>query len=102
MAEYGNDIISLTDELGNELQFEVIVGAEVDGETYLGLVEVFDDPQKMLESDAQLVVMKQVEDAAGEVVLVTLDSNEELAKVVKEFEAILDEEYELDDTEGEA
>lgn len=99
MDDYGNDIITLTDEEGNELEFEILASVEVDGETYVGMVEVFDDPQKMLESDAQLVIMKQVEDNAGDIVLVTLDSNEELQKVVVEFEKILEEEYEIDDTE---
>lgn len=99
MADYGNDIITLTDEQGNELEFEVIAAVEVEGETYVGLVELFDDPQKMIESDAQLIIMKQVEDNGGELTLVTLDSNEELERVVKEFEAVLEEEYEIDDTE---
>lgn len=100
MAEYGNDIIALTDEEGQELQFEIIASVELDGETYLGMIELFEDPQKMIESDAQLVIMKSVEDNSGETVLVTLDSNEELEKVVREFEKVLEEEYEIDDTEG--
>lgn len=100
MADYGNDILVLTDEMGNELQFEVIAAVELDGETYLGLTEIFDDPQKMIESDAQLIIMKQVEDSSGEITLVTLDSNEELERVVHEFEKVLEEEYEIDDTEN--
>ena len=100
MADYGNDIITLTDEEGNDLQFEVIAAVEVDGETYVGMIEIFDDPQKMIESDAQLVIMKQVEDNGGDVILVTLDSNAELEKVVREFEKVLEEEYEIDDTEN--
>ena len=100
MADYGNDILALTDDLGNELQFEVLAAVEVDGETYLGLTEIFDDPQKMIESDAQLIIMKQVEDSSGEITLVTLDSNEELERVVREIEKVLEEEYEIDDTEN--
>ena len=100
MADYGNDILALTDDQGNELQFEVLAAVEVDGETYLGLTEIFDDPQKMIESDAQLIIMKQVEDSSGELTLVTLDSNAELERVVREFEKVLEEEYEIDDTEN--
>lgn len=100
MADYGNDILTLTDDQGNELQFEVLAAVEVDGETYLGLTEIFDDPQKMIESDAQLIIMKQVEDSSGELTLVTLDSNAELERVVREFEKVLEEEYEIDDTEN--
>jgi len=100
MADYGNDILTLTDDQGNELQFEVLAAVEMDGETYLGLTEIFDDPQKMIESDAQLIIMKQVEDSSGELTLVTLDSNAELERVVHEFEKVLEEEYEIDDTEN--
>ena len=99
-SEFGNDILTLTDEEGNELEFELIATVEVDGQIYVGLTEVFDDPAKMLESDAQLIIMRSIEDSSGEAVLVTLDSNEELSRVVKEFEKILDEEYEIDDTEN--
>ena len=100
MADYGNDMIVLTDEEGRELQFEIVADVEVDGETYLGLIEIFDDPQQMLESDGQLVIMKSVEDNSGETILVTLDSNEELTRVVKEMEKVLEEEFEIDDTEN--
>ena len=100
MADYGNDIIALTDEEGRELQFEIVAEVEVDGETYLGLIEIFDDPQQMIESDGRLVIMKSVEDNSGETILVTLDSNEELTRVVKEMEKVLEEEFEIDDTEN--
>lgn len=97
--EYGNDILTLTDEDGNELEFEVIATLELDGQNYVAMTEVFDDPAKMLESDGQLIVMKFLEDNTGDTVLVTLDSNEELTRVVHEFEKILEEEYEIDNTE---
>ena len=83
--EYGNDIITLTDEDGRELQFEHIASVEYEGTVYVGLVEVFDDPQKQLESDGTLVILKTVEDNAGEEILVTID-DDELQIVAKVFE----------------
>ena len=83
--EYGNDIITLTDEDGKELQFEHYGSVEMDGTVYVGLIEVFDDPQKQLESDGTLFILKTVEDDAGEEILVTID-DEELARVSKVFE----------------
>ena len=100
MATYNEDLIVLTDEEGNELQFEIVCDVELDGETYVGMVELFDDPQKMVESDGQLVIMKTVEDNSGEIILVTLDSNEELVRVAKEMEKILEEEFVIDDTDN--
>ncbi len=84
--EYGNDIVTLTDELGNELQFEHFGSVEVDGIVYVGLIELFDDPQKQLESDGTLFILKTVEDDGGEEILVTIDDEEELSRVSKVFE----------------
>ncbi len=84
--EYGNDIVTLTDELGNDLQFEHFGSVEVDGTVYVGLIELFDDPQKQLESDGTLFILKTVEDDGGEEILVTIDDDAELEKVSKAFE----------------
>ncbi len=83
--EYGNDIITLTDEDGREIQFEHFGSVEMDGTVYVGLIEVFDNPQKQLESDGTLFILKTVEDDAGEEILVTID-DEELERVSKVFE----------------
>ena len=83
--EYGNDIITLTDEDGRELQFEHFGSVEVDGIVYVGLIEVFDDPKKQIESDGTLFILKTVEDDSGEEILVTIDYDE-LEKVSKVFE----------------
>lgn len=84
-SEYGNDIVTLTDESGNELQFEHYGSVEVDGTVYVGLVEIFDDPQKQLDSDGTLIILKTVEDDAGEDIFVTID-DDELEKVSRVFE----------------
>ena len=99
MAMYNDNLIALSDEEGNELQFEIVADVELDGETYVGMIEIFDDAQKMLESSGQLVVMKTVEDNSGDTIMVTLDSNEELARVVAEMEKQLEETFIIDDTE---
>lgn len=88
--DYGNDIITLTDEDGRELQFEHFGSVEVDGTVYVGLIEIFDDPQKQLESDGTLFILKTVEDDAGEEILVTID-DDELEKVSKVFEETYDD-----------
>ena len=84
--EYGNDIVTLTDESGAELQFEHFGSVEVDGTVYVGLIELFDDPKKQLESDGTLFILKTIEDDAGEEIFVTIDDDEELIRVSKVFE----------------
>lgn len=99
-SEYGNDYLTLTDEEGREIEFEHVASVEIDGETYVGLIEVFDDPAAQLQSDGQLVILKVIEDDAGEEVLVTIDNDEELTRAVKAFEKELEEEFEIDTTEA--
>lgn len=89
--EFGNDIVTLTDERGVELQFEHYGSVEVDGTVYVGLIELFDDPQKQLESDGTLFILKSIEDDSGEEVLVTIDDEKELARVSKVFESTFDD-----------
>ena len=83
--EYSNNIVTLTDEDGREIQFEHFGSVEVDGTVYVGLIELFDDPQKQLESDGTLFILKTVEDDSGEEIFVTID-DEELQVVSKVFE----------------
>lgn len=85
-SEYGNDIVTLTDEDGVELQFEHYGSVEMDGTVYVGLIELFDDPQKQLESDGTLFILKTVEDDAGEEILVVIEDEDELKRVSKVFE----------------
>lgn len=84
--EYGNDIITLTDESGTELQFEHFGSVEMDGTIYVGLIELFDDPKKQLESDGTLFILKTIEGDAGEEILVTIDDDDELNRVSRVFE----------------
>ena len=90
-SEYGNDIITLTDEEGNELQFEHYGSVEMDGTIYVGLTELFDDPEKQLLSNANLIILKTVEDDGGEEIFVTIDDDDELKRVVKVFEDTFDD-----------
>lgn len=89
--DLGNDIVTLTDESGAELQFEHFGSVEMDGTIYVGLIELFDDPQKQLESDGTLFILKTVEDDAGEDILVTIDDEDELDRVSKVFEETFDD-----------
>ena len=57
---YTPDLISLTDDEGNEYQFEILDQIEYNDERYLALMPQYDDPQKMVDSDGELVVLKVI------------------------------------------
>ena len=60
--DYEQDLLTLTDEDGQEHEFEVVDAVDLDDERYLALVPVFSDPQESLEDSADLVILKVVPD----------------------------------------
>ncbi len=56
MSDYGNDFVVLTDDEGNEYEFEHLDTLEQNGETYMAFI-----PAEMsLEDEAELVVLKLI------------------------------------------
>ena len=50
------EIFTLTDEEGNEHEFELMDVMDVDGTTYYALVPYTEDPEAALEEDTELVI----------------------------------------------
>ena len=74
------DFYPLTDEEGNESQFELLASAEIDGVVYLALEPMDDNP------DDSYVILKLVTDETGEEVLVTIDDDDEFDRIADMFE----------------
>lgn len=96
MAEefMGDEIFTLTDEDGNESEFELIASQEIDGVTYVALVPY--DPAKKDEEEQEYVVLKLEADENGEDLLVTIDDDDEFEKVAEIFEDMLFDEIDYD------
>ena len=93
--DYTPDLITLEDEAGVEHECEVIDAADYNGEHYLAVGPYVADPEKMLEEDAQVVIMRTVEEN-GEEFLDIVDDDEELAAVSEVFAARLEELYDIE------
>ena len=98
MDEYTPELLSLLDEDGNEIKFEVLDTLELDDNRYLALVPVIDDPQEMLDSDDQMVILKVItDDEAGEEYLEPIDNEEEFNKFAAIFMENLKDDYDFID-----
>lgn len=73
---------TLTDEEGNESQFELIGEAEIDGKTYYALTELDEEGNQI--SDEYVVL--RVESEGDEDILVSIDDDEEFDKVADFFD----------------
>ncbi len=77
---YSDEIYTLTDEDGNENQFELIGSREIDGYTYLALVPIDDN------DDEEYVILKVEVDEDGEETLVTINDDDEFDRVADIFD----------------
>ena len=94
--EYGNDIISLTDEEGNEYDFEILDRLETDNGDYVALLPVYDDPQKEIDESGDLVIMK-IGEEDGEEFFENIDDDDEYDTVADAFIARLQDLYDIDE-----
>ncbi len=78
--DYTPEIFTLTDEEGNEQEFELMDIMEENGTVYYALVPYTEDPDAMIEEDTELVVLK-VGEENGEEYLATIDNDEEYERI---------------------
>ena len=91
--EYQPDLMTLEDEDGNEVTFEVIDALDHKGVHYLAVVEYTENEEDT--EDAQLVILSVGEDDEGEY-LDVVEDDETLLEVSKLFEQRLSDDYEID------
>ena len=92
--EYQPDLMTLQDEDGNEVTFEVIDALDHKGVHYLAVVEYAENEEDVNE-DAQLVILSVGEDDEGEY-LDVVEDDETLLEVSKLFEQRLSDEFEIE------
>ena len=97
LEEAAPDLLTLEDEDGNEVTFEVIDATEVNGTRYLAVIPYQEDPES-LQEDAELILMRIGTDDEGEYMDI-VDDDEELMTVGKVFEERLRAMYDIDDSE---
>ena len=97
LEEAAPDLLTLEDEDGKEVTFEVIDATEVNGTRYLAVIPYQEDPES-LQEDAELILMRIGTDDEGEYMDIVYD-DEELITVGKVFEERLRAMYDIDDSE---
>ena len=83
------NIFTLTDEEGNESEFELLGELNIDDNTYLALIPLDGD-------EDEYVILKVEVDENGDELLVTIDDDDEFDKVADAFEDTFMGEIDLD------
>lgn len=84
MSEYGDNIISISDDEGNDFELLVLDEADLNGVHYLALTEA-KNPEE--EENPEIIILKVIQDEeTEEELLSTVDSDEELEAIYQVFE----------------
>ncbi|MBQ2934270.1 MAG: DUF1292 domain-containing protein [Clostridia bacterium] len=94
--DYNPDIITLSDDDGNEFTFEVLDAIENDEARYLALLPVYEDPQKMLDDSGELVIVK-VDEENGEEFFSEIEDDDEYEMVADAFIDRLQNAFEIEE-----
>ncbi len=100
MSEYGNDLVTVVDDEGNQHQFEVLDAIETDTGRYVALVPVYDNPSDLINDDGELVILT-VKEENGEDLLLPIEDDDEFEEIAEIFEERLADLYEVEELEGE-
>lgn len=96
--EFGNNIVSVLDDEGNEHQFELLDAIETDDGRYVALLPIYSEAEAAVEDDGELVILA-VEEENGEDLLVPIMDDEEFENIAAIFEERLAEYYEINQVE---
>lgn len=92
---FDDEVYTLTDEEGNESQFELLGSREFDGNTYLALAPLDDS-----EENGEYVILKEDKDENGESILVTIEDDDEFDRIADIFDDELFGEVDYDEEES--
>ena len=78
MDQYSSDYLTISDENGVEYELEVLNTLEYNGSVYLAVILAAEDPEA---EQWDVSILKSVEEAGGESVLLAIDDPQELQDV---------------------
>ena len=94
--EYNPDIVSLTDDEGNEYTFEVLDAIESEDGRYLAMLPVHENAEEMLEDSGELVIVKEGEED-GEFYYYNIEDDDEYEFVADAFIERLQDMFEINE-----
>ncbi len=93
---YMPDIISVTDEDGNEIEFELLERYETEDNVYVAITEYRDDDEDIVEGDFEVIILKVVDDGDGNEFLEEIQDEMEYEQVSDILMAMVEEKYEVE------
>lgn len=92
---YEPDIISVTDDNGDEILFELLERYENGSNTYVAITEYRDDAEEIVEADYEVLILKVLEDDGNEY-LSEIENEDEFNEVSEVLMKMVEEKFEVE------
>lgn len=92
---YEPDIISVNDEDGNEILFELLERYETDNDVYVAITRYYETDEEIVEGDYEVIILKVVNDD-GEEYLAEIEDEMEFEQISDILMAKVEEKYEVE------
>ena len=93
---YEPDIISVNDEDGNEILFELLERYETDDDVYVAITEYRDDDEDIVEADFEVIILKVVTDDNGDEYLEEIQDEMEYEQVSNILMSKVEEKFDVE------
>ena len=92
---YEPDIISVNDENGNEILFELLERYETDDDVYVAITRYYETDEEIVEGDYEVIILK-VESDGDEEYLVEIEDEMEFEQISDILMAKVEEKYDVE------
>lgn len=93
---YEPDLLSVTDEDGNEIVFELLERYETDEDVYVAITEYHDTAEEIIDADYEVIILKVVNDDNGDEYLEEIQDELEYEQVSDILMAMVEKKYDVE------
>ena len=93
---YEPDLLSVTDEDGNEIVFELLERYETDNDVYVAITEDHDTAEEIVDADYEVIILKVVNDENGDEYLEEIQDEMEYEQVSDILMAMVEKKYDVE------
>lgn len=93
---YEPDLLSVTDEDGNEIIFELLERYETDDDVYVAITEYHDVAEEIVEADYEVIILKVVNDENGDEYLEEIQDDMEYEQVSDILMSMVEKKYDVE------
>lgn len=92
---YEPDIISVTDENGNEILFELLERYETDDNVYVAITRYYETDEEIVDGDYEVIILK-AENDGGDEYLAEIEDEMEFEQISDILMAKVEEKYDVE------